>query len=394
MAALGDAGEMIAEYPEARVVDFGERLILPGFIDTHLHFPQLDIIGSYGEQLIGWLNRYTFPTEATFSDDAIAEDTARRLITELYANGTTLASIFSSAHRGATAALFREAERRGMRAIIGKVGMDRHAPESMLQDPDADAADNEALINQWHGREGRLFYALTPRFAPTCTEAMLKRHGELKARYDDVYVQTHWVEQVPEIAWVRELFPNDADYLAVYERTGLLGPRTILAHAIHATPEEFERVAASGSIVAHCPTSNLFLGSGLFPLDLVQKAGVVHTLASDIGGGTSVSMWRTMDEAYKVQALAGRSVHPVQLFAWATQQNARALGMGDKLGNFETGKHADFQVLEPRKIRLLEARFERTQEAAERLFAMVMLGDDRMVEHVYIGGEQVYRHDP
>lgn len=390
IAALGDAGEIRAEYPQARVVDFGERMILPGFIDTHLHFPQLDIIGSYGEQLIGWLNRYTFPTEATFADATIAQATAARLITELYANGTTFAVAFSSAHKGATAALFREAERRGLRGIFGKVAMDRNAPQSMLQDPDADAAEQEALINQWHGREGRLFYALSPRFAPTCTAAMLARHGELRARYEDVFVQTHWVEQLPEDAWVRELFPAAKDYLAVYEQAGLLGPRTILAHAVHADAGMFARVAAAGAIVAHCPTSNLFLGSGLFPLDLARAAGVKHTLATDIGGGTSLSIWRTMDEAYKVQQLAGRSVHPVQLLAWATLQNAEALGFGESLGNFLTGKQADFQVLEPRNIRLLEARFARTQDPVERLFAMVMLGDDRMTEAVYVGGARVY----
>lgn len=379
-----------ANFPDARVVDFGERLVLPGFIDAHLHFPQLDIIGSYGEELIGWLNRYAFPAEASFADEAIAERTAARLVTELLANGTTFGAIFSSSHRGATEALFREAERRGLRAIIGKVGMDRNAPDELLVNPDRDAEENEALIREWHGREGRLFYALTPRFAPTCSDAMLRRHAELKAKYESVYVQTHWAEQLPEIEWVKRLFPNDRDYLAVYERVGLLGPRTILAHGIHADREMFERVEAAGAIVAHCPTSNLFLGSGLFPLDDAIAAGAKHALATDIGGGTSLSMWRTMDEAYKVQRLRGRAVDPAQLLYWATLGNARALGFGGELGSFDPGKLADFQVLEPRRIRLLEKRFERTQDPVERLFAIVMLSDDRMTESVYVAGQERY----
>jgi guanine deaminase len=394
IAQIGAAADLIKAHPAIEIVDHGDSLLLPGFIDGHLHYPQLDIIGCYGEQLLGWLNRYTFPTEAQFSDPDIANDTAQRLITELYANGTTTAVLFGSTHASAAATMFQAALDRGLRAIIGKVSMDRHAPVGVLQDVDSDLRDSEALITQWHGRAGRLHYALTPRFVPTCSEALLAGIGQLHARHPDLFVQTHWAENQAEIAWVKELCPADCDYLGVYERHGLLGPKTILAHAIHVDNAMLDRVAAAGAILAHCPTSNLFLGSGLFPLDRVQAHDIRVVIGTDIGGGTSLSLWRTLEETYKVQQLRGKSLTPAQLLYLATLGAATGLGMQDQLGNLLPGKAADFQVVDWRRHRLLAARFTRDLTPDEKLFALITLADDRVTDRVYVQGREVYVQAP
>lgn len=389
IAAAGDFLEMKRKYPASSLRDFGESLILPGFIDTHLHFPQLDIIGCYGERLLGWLQKFTFPAESRFADKAVAAATASRLISELLANGTTTAAIYSSTHRVATETLFEEADRRGFRAVIGKVSMDRNAPLAILQDPESDALDNQHLIQTWHGRQGRLFCALTPRFAPTCSEALLARLGELKRRFPEVYVQTHYAEQPAEIEWVRQLYPELRDYLAVYERFELLGKRTILGHVIHPEPEALPRVRCSQTAVAHCPTSNLFLGSGLFPLDSVVSEGIAVSMGTDIGGGTSLSMWKTLAEAYKIQQLRGRAVSPVELFYLATLGGAEALSLEKEVGNFESGKKADFQVLEWAGSRLLKPRLQSGESPVDQLFALITLADDRLVRRVFIDGREV-----
>lgn len=390
--ACGPAAQVVAGHPTATVCDHGDSLILPGFVDGHLHYPQLDIIGSHGEQLLGWLNRYTFPAEARFADADIARDTADRLITELLAHGVTTAMMFSSVHAEATATLFQCAADRGLRAIIGKVSMDRHAPASVLQDAASDLIDTEQLIQRWHGAAGgRLHYALTPRFVPTCGEALLAGLGELRARHPQMHVQTHWAENMAEIDWVRKLCPTDGDYLGVYERHGLLGPKTVLAHAIHVDAAMLARVAAAGASLAHCPTSNLFLGSGLFPLHPARQAGVSITLGSDIGAGTSLAPWRTMLAAYEIQQLRGEPITPAQLLHLATLGGAAALGLEASCGNFAPGKQADFQVLDWRRNRLLASRFEHTElQPAERLFALITLGDDRLTREVYVAGRKVY----
>jgi guanine deaminase len=391
--AAGDAGTVRAEVAAARlqateVVHQG--LILPGFVDAHLHFPQLDIIGAPGEQLLGWLERYTFPAESSFADPALAETTAERLITELYANGTTTAVIYSSSHKSATAKMFEVAEKRGLRAVIGKVSMDRNGPAALLQNVEDDALANEELISRWHGRNGLLQCAITPRFAPTCSDRMLAAHGALKKKHPGVYIQTHHSESLNEIAWVRELFPERLDYLDVYEHFGLLGKRTLLAHTIHPSPREISRIAATGTAVVHCPTSNLFLGSGLFRFPHLARHGIRVALGTDIGGGTSLSMWKTMGEAYKVQRLQGTVLSPAQLFHTATLGGAEALDLADQIGNFAPGKQADFQVVRPDRLRLLAHRNTARSSTDEILFALTILGDDRILESLWVKGRRVF----
>lgn len=391
VVALGDAAALRVRYPHATVVDHGGALILPGFVDAHLHFPQIDLIGSYADGLLSWLSTYTYPREAAFAAASVAEVAAARFFTELLANGVTLSAVYASSHEASARALLAEAERRGVRAVIGKVSMDRDAVPALLSKVDDDIAANERLIREWHGRDGRLWIALTPRFALSCSEPMLWALGELKRRHPTVYVQTHHAETAEEIAAVGALFPHDAHYVGVYERFGLLGPRTILGHVIHATGAELERIVATGTKIAHCPTSNLFLGSGLFPLRRLSAAGAEIALATDIGGGTSFSMLSTMNEAYKIQALRGEFVSPVLLLYLATQGGANVLGLGDRLGSLTPGKAADFQVLDWRRSRLLATRFLEKTTPFERLFATIMLGDDRLTRSVHIGGREVFR---
>lgn len=384
--------ELQKKFNDAIWHDHRGMLITPGFIDTHLHFPQLDIIGSYGETLLGWLERYTFPYEQRFCNTHVATETAERLLTELLANGVTSAAIFSSSHKDATDTLFQKVQERGLRAIIGKVSMDQHAPQSLLSCPEQDYDDNLALLETWHGKENRLFYALTPRFAPTCSESMLEKIADLKEQFESVYVQTHHAENLEELAWVKELYPNDSDYLAVYERFNLLGERTILAHSIHVNDSELARIEQTQTTISHCPTSNLFLGSGLLPLRKFQAHDINLTLGSDIGGGTTVSMWRTMASAYQIQQLRQDYgiFSPVELFYDATLGAAKALKLEESIGNFATGKSADFVLSDPSKSRLLGHRFLETEDKIDRLFAAINLADDRIVEQVFIGGKQVF----
>ena len=386
----GPARDIRKKYPDAVRHNYGDCLLLPGFVDTHLHYPQMDIIGSYGEQLIGWLNKYTFPAEAANSDFRKAGNRAERFITELVANGTTTASIFSSSHRGATKLLFEEADRRGCRAIIGKVSMDRNAPEEICIPPEQDMIDSEFLIETWHGYEGRLFYALSPRFVPTCSDELLAGIGELKQKYPDLYLQTHHSENPGEVEWVKKLCPNERDYLSVYDRHGLLSEKTILGHSIHLTDEEQARIAETKTAIAHCPTANLFLGSGLFKMHEIIDDGIRVGLGTDIGGGTSFSLWQTMLEAYKIQQLRGQPLSPAHLFYLATLGGAKVLSLDQQIGNFAVGKKADIQVINWRNSRLLKARFEETQSAIERLFALITLGDDRLVANVFINGQVVF----
>ena len=387
---LGDVTTLQARYPDAAVMDHQGALILPGFVDTHLHFPQIDLIGSYAEGLLSWLSTYTYPREASYAQADIAKTAATRFVTELLANGVTLSAVFASSHEISADTLFAEADRRGIRSIIGKVSMNRNAPAALTQNVAEDVAANERLIARWHGRSKRLWVALTPRFALSCSEPMLAALGDLKWRHPTVYVQTHHAETHEEIAAVRSLFPQDQDYLAVYERFGLIGPRTILAHVIHPTPEEIARIVATQTKIAHCPTSNLFLGSGLFPMRQLSSAGAAIGLASDVGGGTSFSMFQTMNEAYKVQALRGEFISPTELLYLATQGGADVLGLGDQVGSLIPGKRADFQILDWRQQRLLAARFDQGATAVERLFATIMLGDDRLTRLVYVNGREVY----
>ena len=388
----GDAVAGKLAYPHAKVTDFGCGIILPGFVDTHLHMPQLDIIGSDSSGLLEWLNDYTFAKEAEFGDPAICLDVSKRLIAKLLENGITLSAIFAASSETSADVLFGELATSGLRAIVGKVSMDRNAPNKILQQlkPDYDATLR--LINRWHGHDQRLFYALTPRFAPSCTPELLNSIGALKASYPDLYVQTHLSESVEEIEFVKRLFPKAKDYLAVYEDAGLNSSRTIYAHGIHLTAAEIHRIRVAGAALAHCPTSNSFLGSGRMPVRKYLKAGLKIGLASDIGGGTSLSPWRTMAEAYFTAAQLGARISSATTLYLATLAGAECLNMASITGSLEAGKDADFQVLNLDRNSYISGRLNPNEKPENLLLALIMTGDERLTEAVFVRGRQVYGH--
>ena len=376
--------------PAGDIVELGHhKVITPGFFDTHLHAPQLEMIGSYGGHLLEWLNRYTFPTEAKFSDPKHAQTIARAFFDELLHNGTLCALVFSTIHFEATDIFFAEAERRGFRAIIGKAMMDRNAPEQLLERADKSYEQSRELLLKWHNR-GLLRYAITPRFAPTSTPELLQRAGDLKREFRDAYVHTHISENTSEVTWVHELFP-EAEYADVYDRYGLLDERTILAHGVHLTEEELDLLSRRGSRISHCPNSNLFLGSGLFRLHRVLDAGVVVGLGTDIGAGTTPSMFTAMADAYKVQQVQGVSLSPFELWYLATLGGARALSLDGESGSLEAGKSADFLVLNLHATPLISLRSDRAANIEDLLAGLIFMGDDRVVESAYIAGREVTR---
>lgn len=389
IAAIGDWKD--APTPAA-VVDIGRSgLITPGFIDTHLHAPQLEMIGSYGGHLLEWLNRYTFPTEARFADPRHAANVARVFFDQLLRNGTLTALIFSTIHAEATDIFFAEAERRGFRGIIGKTMMDRNAPEFLLESPADSYEQSRALLTKWHNR-GLLRYAIAPRFAPTSTPELLEMAGSLKREFPDAYVHTHISENRSEVEWVHELFP-EAEYADVYDHYGLLDHRTVLAHGVYLTDEELDLLHQRSARIAHCPNSNLFLGSGLFKLHHVRAAGVVVGLGSDIGAGTTPSMFTSMADAYRVQQVQNVSLTPVQLWYLATLGGARALSMEGETGSLEVGKSADFLVLDLEATPLLALRMSRVGSVEELLAGLIFVGDDRTIERAFIAGREVARRD-
>ncbi len=391
--AIGEDGviESVGEWsaaPEGDVVDVSGNLITPGFVDTHLHAPQLEMIGSYGGHLLEWLNRYTFPTERKFEDPEHARRVARAFYDELLRNGTLCALIFSTIHREATEIFFEEAERRGFRGIVGKTMMDRHAPEYLLDaSPQKSYDDSRELLKKWHGR-GLLRYAITPRFAPTSTPELLEAAGQLKREFPRAWVHSHISENQNEVSWVQELFP-EAEYADVYDRYGLLDERTVLAHGVWLTPEELDLLARRGSRIAHCPNSNLFLGSGLFPLYRVLNAGVVVGLGSDIGAGTTPSLFNAMADAYKVQQVQNVSLSPFHLWYLATLGGARALTLDGETGSLEAGKSADFLVLDLTATPLLSLRTEHAASIEDLLAGLIFMGDDRAVQRSVIAGRTV-----
>lgn len=385
IVSVGDASDAPKN---AETIDLTDALISPGFIDTHLHAPQLEMIGSYGGDLLEWLNRYTFPTEAQFADAKHAEKVARALFDELLRNGTLTALIFSTIHPVATDIFFAEAERRGFRGIIGKTMMDRNAPESLLdKSPKQSYDESRALLQKWHKR-GLLRYAITPRFAPTSTPELLQVAGELKKEFPDAWVHTHISENVREVRWVQELFP-EAEYADVYDRYGLLSSRTVLAHGVYLSDEELDLLATRGTRIAHCPNSNLFLGSGLFKLHHTMKAGVIVGLGSDIGAGTTPSLFTAMADAYKVQQVQNVSLSPFQLWYLATLGGARALSLDTETGSLEPGKSADFLVLDLAGTPLLQLRTEHAQSIEDLLAGFIFVGDDRAVRQSYVAGKLV-----
>lgn len=368
---------------------YPEQLIIPGMIDTHIHFPQTEMVGAYGEQLLSWLNTYTFPTEIQFQDPSYAQKIAEFFIQELLKNGTTTALVFCTVHPESVDALFEAAAQQQMRLIAGKVMMDRHAPEALCDTAESAYEDSKALIGKWHG-QGRALYAITPRFAPTSTPEQLERAGQLKAEFPDVYVHTHLSENKDEIAWVKDLFPEQKGYLDVYHHYGLTGNRSVFAHCVHLEDAEWQCMHETDSAIAFCPTSNLFLGSGLFPLKKTWQQQVKVGLGTDIGAGTSFSLLQTVNEAYKVQQLQGDKLSAFESLYHATLGGAKALDLDNKLGNFNVGKEADFVVLNLKPTALQQLRQSRAKSLEDSLFALFTMGDDRNIEATYIYGQKAY----
>ncbi|MCX5045060.1 guanine deaminase [Aldersonia sp. NBC_00410] len=376
------------------VVHYPDAILCAGFVDTHVHYVQTAIIGAFGAQLIDWLNSYTFKAEQRFADRAHAQAAATVFFDALLANGTTTALAFAAMYPQSVDAFFEESLRRGTRMIGGKVLMDRNAPEPLLDSPQTGYDDSKALIAKWHGR-GRNQYAITPRFAPTSSPKQLELAGTLWRESPGTYVHTHVSENLNEISWVRELFPERSGYLDVYDHYGLLGPRTVLAHGVHLTDAERRRVFDAGAAIAHCPTSNLFLGSGLFALGAAKDpAAPLHVgFGTDIGAGTTFSLLTTMNEAYKVAALNSYRLDAVKSFYLATLGGATALALDDKIGSLAVGKEADFIVLDTKATPLLEYRTAHTDSVEELLFVLSIMGDDRAVAATYIAGTPAYlRH--
>ncbi len=387
--AAGPFADIRAKAGEGvRTVDHRPNLILPGFIDCHAHYPQVEVIASYGAELLDWLNRYTFPAEAKFVDAQHARRMARLFLDELIRHGTTSVAAYCSVHRQSAEAFFAEAASRDMLTVAGKVMMDRNAPAAVCDTPQSAYDDTRALIAEWHGR-GRQHYAITPRFAITSSPGQMEMAGALCRAFPDLHVQTHLSENHAEIAFTRELYPWARDYTDVYEHYGLLGPRALFGHCIHLSEREADALSQSGSVAVFCPTSNLFLGSGLFDYQRYRRRG--HPLriatATDIGGGTNYSMLRTMDEAYKVIALNGEKLNPLQSFWQLTRGNAEALSLADRIGTLEPGTDADITVLDARATPVLRTRMETVGSLAEELFLLQTLGDDRAVAEVYVAGK-------
>ena len=373
-----------------RRVDHRGMLLLPGFIDSHVHSPQIDVIASHGSGLLDWLNTYTFPAEMRFADPQEAEAGAERFLDALLAHGTTSAVVFPTVHKVSAEKLFASADRRGMRLIAGKVLMDRHAPEGLRDDVTQAERDCVDLIDRWHGK-GRLSYAVTVRFAPSSTPAQLAMAAGLCAGYPGVYLQTHVAENRDEVRLARELFPQARSYLDVYARAGLLGPRSVLAHGIWLDDEDRALLRDSGAQIAHSPSSNLFLGSGLFDWRAALDAGVAVSVASDVGGGTSLSMIRTMADAYRVQAMAGQRLTAWQALHATTLGSAQALGLAGEIGSFAPGTIADVCVWDWAAGPVAERRMAMARNLHERVFAWMMLADERNLALAYVAGEPAYR---
>jgi len=368
-----------------QVVDHRPHLILPGFIDTHIHFPQAEVIASWADQLLDWLNDYTFPAEMRFADKSHGNRIAGEFYDALLAHGTTTAVAYCSSHPASVDAYFEEAERRGMLMLGGKTMMDRNAPPDLCDTAESAYEDSKSLLRKWHGR-GRAQYVVTPRFAITSTPAQLAAAGTLKKEFPDCHLQTHINENHNEIALTRELYPDAAHYLGVYESFGLLGPKTLLGHCIHMTGHEMQVMRETGSVAVFCPTSNLFLGSGLYDKAGLESAGIKTSIATDVGGGTNYSMLRTLDEGYKILQLQRQRMHPLTSFYWITRGNAEALSLADRIGTLAEGSDADLVVLNSAATRPMALRMQTVETLAEELFVLQTLGDDRAIAETYVAG--------
>lgn len=389
--AAGDYAQLHSCLPEGVAVqDYRGKLIVPGFIDTHIHYPQTEMIASPASGLLPWLETYTFPNERKFADVDHASDVVRFFLDELLRCGTTTAMVYCTVHTASVDAFFAESEKRQLRMVAGKVLMDRHCPEFLRDTAEGGVRESEELIRKWHKR-GRQLYAITPRFAATSSEAQLQLAGELARAYPDTFLQTHVAENTDEVAWIKELFPSARSYLDVYDRYGMLRPHAMYAHCIWLDDRDRERMRETQSAAAICPTSNLFLGSGLFDFAKADAMRVPLSLASDVGGGTSFSMLQTMNEAYKVARMGGTHVPALRMFYLATLGGARSMQLEGTIGNFAAGAEADFIVLDPQGTPLLARRTSRAESLEEILFAFALLGDDRAVEATYSAGRLVHQ---
>lgn len=368
-------------------IDHRPHLLLPGFIDAHVHFPQMQVIASYGAELLDWLNKYTFPEETKFQNAQHGRRIARLFLDEMVRHGTTTVAAYCSVHKASAEAFFAESHARGMLNIAGKVMMDRNAPAGVLDTPQSGYDDTKALIAEWHGK-GRQLYAITPRFAITSSPEQLEMSGALCREHPDLHMQTHLSENHAEIAFTQQLYPQARDYTDVYEMYGLLGPKSLFGHCIHLSEREADALSESGSVAVFCPTSNLFLGSGLFDYQRFRRRQKPLRIAAatDVGGGTNYSMLRTMDEGYKVIALNGEKLNPFQSFWQVTRGNAEALSVAGKVGTLDEGTDADITVLDARATPAMQLRMETVETLAEELFLLQTLGDDRAVREVYVAG--------
>ncbi len=393
--AVGDYGKLKDQMPndiETRV--YPDAIFLPGFVDAHIHYPQVEIIGSYGTQLLEWLNKYTFPTEAKFNDREHAQEIADFFIAELLRNGSTTASVFCTSAPGSVDAIFEAAGARNMLILAGKMMMDSHAPADILDTASASYDDSKALIERWHKR-GRRLYTVTPRFALTSSPQQLELAGALMREHSDVRLQSHISENLAEVARAAELYPAQKNYTDIYHHYGLLNERAIYGHGIHLSEGELRTFHETGARIAHCPTSNFFIGSGLFNIAATKDAArpVTVGLGTDVGGGTSFSMLRTMSEAYKMAQLRGISVTAAQSFYLATLGSAEALGIHDRVGKLQASYAADIAVLDPRATPLLTLRADVAETLDELLFALMICADDRAIQATYVAGELVYERD-
>jgi guanine deaminase len=387
IVVTGAAETLRAAHPQAAITDMGAALLLPGFVDSHVHYPQTAIIASWGKRLIDWLESYTFPEEMRFGDPAYAMEVATRYLDLTAAHGTTTVASYCTIHPGSVDALFAAAQARGQCVVAGKTCMDRNAPDGLRDTAQSAYDDSAALIARWHGVD-RLRYAITPRFSPTSTPEQLAAMGALWAEHPDCLMQSHLSEQVEEVAWVRDLFPDARDYLDTYEAHGLLGARGLYGHAIHLEPREIDRLAEAGAALAHCPTSNTFIGSGVFAAASLIARGIGVGLATDTGGGSSFSVLRTMAAAYEIGQLAGTPLHPAQLLWLATAGSARALHLSGEVGTLAPGTAADIVALDLASTPAIAQRAARAEDIWEALFPTIMMGDDRAVSGVWIAGRR------
>ncbi|UPQ89347.1 guanine deaminase [Vibrio sinaloensis] len=392
---LGEASEFFKLPANQQRLNYGgvemhKGLIIPGMIDSHVHFPQIEMIASYGKQLLDWLNEYTFPTEQQFANQAYADAQAEFFLNQLLSHGTTTASVFATVHPQSVNAFFCAAESLQARMICGKVMMDRFCPETLQDTPESAYRDSKALIERWHN-QGRAMYAITPRFAPTSTPEQLAKAGQLANEHPDTFIQTHLSENLGEVAWIKELYPEHSDYLGVYEAYDLVRERALFGHAIHLEDREYRSLAQSGATISFCPSSNLFLGSGLFNFDRAKAEGIHVSIASDVGAGTDLSLFANQADAYKICQLQNSSLDPFESLYLSTQGAAAGMGIDHLVGNLNPGSEADFVELDFMASPILQQRLLRCKTLREQLFAIITLSDDRVIERTYLCGNLVYK---